>query len=365
MLHAIETCIEITVTIKSSPYPAEEDERIGNNETRNAGILDDPKKHRKAAIPSALDFGQVAHRNAPIPSTLDGGQVARQSMVAGGIVLGDAACRVVGIFPYHGGPKGFEKKNIEVIYVNETFSTERCCGIIGRANGFGLYDRFCTKKNCSVKAHHKSKFIPMTSLFFAPGANESAFCCHFADSLKKLRKQIRLTSQQWIESMDQLTPNVSFLVSTEHKLVSHPSNPQFYRLNSDCTDWKTMMHTIIKFLKEEKVHIDERDVKHTLIVTKDRLQTHELSRILVLCKLFFYHKNSKQLRELVTVCSYDDLSCKVCASSDRYNAIIVSDVSTLWAAIKEDVHQGFKSNSNLLCQLLKIGGIHQLAELFE
>jgi hypothetical protein len=76
MLHAVETCIEITVTIKSSPYPAEEDERIGNNETRNTGILDDPKKHRKEAIPSALDFGQVAHRNAPIPSTLDGGQVA-------------------------------------------------------------------------------------------------------------------------------------------------------------------------------------------------------------------------------------------------------------------------------------------------
>ena len=35
------------------------------------------------------------------------------------------------------------------------------------------------------------------------------------------------------------------------------------------------------------------------------------------------------------------------------------------AAVKEDVHQGFKSNSNLLCQLLKIGRIHQLAELFE
>lgn len=106
-------------------------------------------------------------------------------------------------------------------------------------------------------------------------------------------------------------------------------------------------------------------MKHTLIVTKDRSQTHELSRILVLYKLFFYHKYSKQLREFVTVCSYDDLSCKVCASSDRYNAIIVSDVSTLWAAIEEDVHQGFKSNSNLLCQLLKIGRIHQLAELFE
>ena len=132
-----------------------------------------------------------------------------------------------------------------------------------------MYDCFCTKKKCSVKAHHKSKFIPKTSLFFAPGTNESAFCCHFTDSLKKLRKHIRMISQQWIESMEQGTPNFSYLVSTEHKLVSHPSNPNFYRLNSDCTDWKTMMYSIIKFLKEEKVHCNERDVRHTLIVTKD------------------------------------------------------------------------------------------------
>ena len=66
------------------------------------------------------------------------------------------------------------------------FQRSVAAGIIGRANGFGLYDCFCTKKNCSVKAHHKSTFIPKTSLFFAPGANESAFCCHFVDSLKKL-----------------------------------------------------------------------------------------------------------------------------------------------------------------------------------
>ena len=103
----------------------------------------------------------------------------------------------------------------------------------------------------------------------------------------KLQKHIRITSQQWIESMEQVTPNVSFLVSTEHKLVSHPSNPNFYRLNSDCTDWKTKMYSIIKILKEEKVYIDEWDVKHTLIITKDRWQTHELSRILVFYKLFF------------------------------------------------------------------------------
>ncbi len=125
-----------------------------------------------------------------------------------------------------------------------------------------------------------------------------------------------------------------FFVLTEHKLVSHPSNPNFYRLNSDCVNWKTMMCTIIKFLKEEKVHIDKRDVKHTLIITKDRRQTHELPRIFVLYKLFFYHKYSKQLWEFVTVCSYDDLSCKVCASRDRYNAIVVSDVSTLWPLSK-------------------------------
>ena len=120
-----------------------------------------------------------------------------------------------------------------------------------------------------------------------------------------------------------------------------------------------------KTSERKKVHIDEWDGKHTLIITKDRWQTHELSRILVFYKLFFYHKYSKQLREFVTVCSYDDLSCIVCASRDHYNAIVVSDVSTLWAAIEEDVHQGFKSSSNLLRQLLKIHRIHQLAELFK
>ncbi len=129
MLRAIESCIEITVKIKSSPYPAEEDERKGNNETRNVGVLDDLKKHSNAAIPSVLDGGQVDHRNAPIPSALDGGQVAHQSVVAGGIVLRDAAYSVVGIFPYHGGPNGFEKKNIGVIYVNETFLIEHFCSI--------------------------------------------------------------------------------------------------------------------------------------------------------------------------------------------------------------------------------------------
>ena len=92
---------------------------------------------------------------------------------------------------------------------------------------------------------------------------------------------------------------------------------------------------------------------------------HELSKILVLYKLFFYHKLSMHLRDFVTVCSYDDLSFKICASKDHYNAIIISDVSTIRAAIEKDVHQGLKSNTNLLCQLLKIPRIHLLAALFE
>jgi hypothetical protein len=253
MLHAIESCIEITVTIKLSPYPAEQESKIGNMESRHASVLNDQKKHMNATIPSTLDVPQFTH----------------QSAVAGGIVLGDAAYSAVGIFPYHGGPKGFETKNVKIIYVNETFSMERCCGIIGKSNGYGMYDQFCTKKKCCVKAHRKSKFIPNTSLFFAPGANESAFCCHFVYSLKKVRKDIQMTSQQWIESMEQMTPNISVLVSTDPQLVSHPSIPNFYRLKSDCTDWKTLMSSIIKFVKEEKLHIDKQDVKHTLIVTKD------------------------------------------------------------------------------------------------
>ncbi len=89
---------------------------------------------------------QKKHISTTIPSTLDDLRFTRQSVVAGGIILGDAAYSAVGIFPYHGGPKGFETKNVKIIYVNETFSMEHCCGIIGKANGFGMYDCFCTKK---------------------------------------------------------------------------------------------------------------------------------------------------------------------------------------------------------------------------
>ncbi len=87
------------------------------------------------------------------------------------------------------------------------------------------------------------------------------------------------------------------------------------------------------------------------------------------CQIFiqavFYHKFSMHLRGFVTLYSYDDLSFKMCASKDNYNVIIISDVSTIWAATEKDVHEGLKSNTNLLFQLLKIPQIHLLAALFE
>ena len=89
--------------------------------------------------------------NATLPSTLHDKRAACQSVVAGGSVLREAAYATVGIFSYRGGPKGFERKNVDIVYINETFTLDRCCGIIGRANGFGMYDRFCAKKNALSK----------------------------------------------------------------------------------------------------------------------------------------------------------------------------------------------------------------------
>ena len=81
-----------------------------------------------------------------------------------------------------------------------------------QANGFGMYDCFCTKKGCSVKAHLKSKFIPETSLFFASGSNDSAFCCHFVCGLNGQRNHNLMTLQKWIEAMEQMTSKVSVLI---------------------------------------------------------------------------------------------------------------------------------------------------------
>jgi hypothetical protein len=86
--------------------------------------------------------------------------------------------------------------------------------------------------------------------------------------------------------------------------------------------------------------------------------------MLVWLKLCFYHVSSRCIRDFVTVCSYYDLSRKLSDSKDYYNAIIMSDVSTLWTAIKKDVHRAFQDNADLLCLILKYPGIDVLEELF-
>jgi hypothetical protein len=105
------------------------------------------------------------YMNATIPSTLDVLQFTRQSLIAERTVLGDAACITVGIFPHHGGQKGFKKKNVEVIYVNETFSMEHCCSIIGRANGLGMYDCFLHEKEVLCQSSSQIKIHPQHIYF--------------------------------------------------------------------------------------------------------------------------------------------------------------------------------------------------------
>ncbi len=117
---------------------AEHKEKQVNKETSDTIVIDDPTPNTQYS---------KMFWNATLPSTLHDKRAACQSVVAGGSVIWEAAYATVGIFPYHGGPKGFERKNVDIVYINETFTLDRCCGIIGRTNGFGMYKHCCTKKN--------------------------------------------------------------------------------------------------------------------------------------------------------------------------------------------------------------------------
>ena len=182
--------------------------------------------------------------------------------------------------------------------------------------------------------------------------------------LLPFRIQPAMNSQQWIESIEQMTPNFSVLILTEPQFVSHPSNPNFYRLNIDSNDWNIMMHSIIKFLKEKSPHWQMGCEEYSYCHKRSRANSWTFENVGII-QAVFYHKYSMHSWCFVTICSYDDLSFKVSSSKDLYNAIIVCDVSCLWAAIKKDVGQGVKSNTNLLFHLMKIPRIHLLAVLFE
>jgi hypothetical protein len=92
---------------------------------------------------------------------------------------------------------------------------------------------------------------------------------------------------KWIDIMEPIMPDLSCFVSVEHQLCLHPSNQNFYRFNSDYTDSDKMMHTIINFLNDEKLHISKWDIKRTLNVTKDQWEACNVSKMLVFTSYAF------------------------------------------------------------------------------
>ncbi len=103
MFHSMEDSTEITVTIKLlTSCNAEHKEKQVNKETSDTIVIDAPTPNTQ--------YSKTIW-NATLSSTLHNKQAACQSVIAGGSVLGEAAYATVGIFPYRGGPKGFERKN--------------------------------------------------------------------------------------------------------------------------------------------------------------------------------------------------------------------------------------------------------------
>ncbi len=95
----MEDSIKITVTIKQLTLcNAEHKEKQVNKETSDMIVINDPTPNTQYS---------KKFWNATLPSTLHDKRAARQSVIAGGSVIGEAAYATVGIFPYCGGPKGF------------------------------------------------------------------------------------------------------------------------------------------------------------------------------------------------------------------------------------------------------------------
>lgn len=237
------------------------------------------------------------------------------------------------MFPYRGGPKGFEKSKVDVVFVDERFSTERCCGIIGNANGFGTFDRFCVKKECLVKAHKKSKFFPHKMLSFAPGSGDSAFCCHFTHELG-LSGGIKKTSREWIRFIDGRPPGTSIRTQipskTHARFIVHPRVPKLYAMEKAVGETHDMtMSTILKVLENEKQHTHNRHAKRILIVTKDRMESCKISKNIVRQKVFFHQNPLGDVFGFVCVCSYNDLLRRSDLSGEDFDMIIPTDILNL------------------------------------
>ena len=133
MFYSIEDSTEITVTIKLlTSCNAEHKEKQLNKETSETIVIElltlcnaehkEKQVNKETSDMIVIDdpTPNMQHSkkfwNATLPSTLHDKWAARQSVVAGGSVLGEAAFATVGIFSYHRGPKGFERKKVDIVY---------------------------------------------------------------------------------------------------------------------------------------------------------------------------------------------------------------------------------------------------------
>ena len=268
--------------------------------------------------------------------------------------------RPLGLFPYCGGPKGFERGHVPVVtIVDSTFTRERCCGIIGKGSGYGMFDRFCIKKHCTVKAHGAVKFRPYTQCYYAPSSNDSAYCGFFVHGLAAHRSMqtMQMNSQKWIEKMESMLPDVRGSILSASQLVSHPANSLLLTMMIETSSARTI-DAILKYIHDKK---RRGSVKRTLVVTKSQEETATLVSDLHLYKLSHYVKHKQGVVGLVSVCDYRD----VWRAEDRYEAVIVSSVSSLRRRVEADLRNGRRANLDMLCKVLNANNVDAVKRLLK
>ena len=220
------------------------------------------------------------------------------------------------------------------------------------------------KKECCVKAHHKSKFIPNASLFLRLVQMNLRFVAISYTAWRNIENKFVWIHSSGVNLWNEWLQLFLFIFRL---------NLSWYHIHPTLTSTDLILTRTIgiqwciqssNFWRKKKPNWQTGCEAYSYCHKQSRANSWSFENVGFI-QAVFYQKYSMRSRDFVTVCSYDDLSFKVCASKDNYNAIIVSDVSTLWAAIKKDVHQGIIGNTNLLCELMKIPRIHLLAELFE
>jgi hypothetical protein len=287
---------------------------------------------------------------------------AHARSAAAGRIRGNADAiqnRAVGLFPYRGGPKGFERGSVGVVTVDSMFTRERCCGMIGKGNGYGMFDRFCTKKNCTVKSHGAVKFHPVTQYYYAPASNDSAYCCFFVHvvAAHQSLQTIQLNSHKWIEKMERIVPDVRGSILAAAQLVSRPCSISLLTMNKETSSARTI-DSILKYIHDRKRRGTSNE---TLVLTRSREETHTLISNLHLYKLSHYVIPKKGVVGFVSVCEYSDL----CRAEHRYDAVIVSSVSSLTCHVEADLRNGSRQNVETLCKVLKAENVNAVMRVIK